>query len=167
MEKYIETREKSLRCLKLADHMLTMTYPLLQDPKLLIAVMENLFLALANAMASILHWERKYKRIPPFHDNFESKLSLFRQYIARKYNISPNYLLLLEEIKEVIYEHKQSAVEFSRKEKFVIASDSYGLKTLSQKQLKDYLQKTKLFIHQILTVLEENERSTGKISGRA
>ncbi|MBN1502689.1 hypothetical protein JW930_04030 [Candidatus Woesearchaeota archaeon] len=163
MEKYQEAREKSLKCLNIADHMLTMTYPLVRDSKLLVAVMENLFLAQANALAAILYWERLYKRIPPFHDNFESKLNLFRSYIIKKYNVSAGYIGLLQEVKELIYEHKQSAIEFSRKNRFVIASDDYRLKTLSMKQMKDILQKTKLFIEQILTLLEENERSVRKV----
>ena len=43
MESYEIARDKAKRHVKIADHMLTQTYPLIQDPKLLIAVMDNIF----------------------------------------------------------------------------------------------------------------------------
>src|SRR3989338_261446 len=95
MEKFQESRERARRNIQLADHMLTQTYPLVKDPKLLLAVIENIFLALTNAMASVLYYERLFKRIPPFHDNFESKFYLFKMKTAMKYNIGPDYLKLM------------------------------------------------------------------------
>ena len=44
MEKFQELREISKKKIFLADHILTQTYPLLKDPKLLLATTENIFL---------------------------------------------------------------------------------------------------------------------------
>jgi hypothetical protein len=158
MEKYIQAKEKALKSISVADHMLTMTYPLVQDPKLLLAVVENIFLGLTNAMATLLYYERLFKRIPPFHDTFQSKFNMFKMKIITKYNISKEYLKFILEIKEIVHEHKESAVTFSRKNKFVICDDDYKLKTLSIKDLKTHLEKAKLFIHEICTILDKNER---------
>jgi hypothetical protein len=57
MEKFQELREVAKKKLQLADHILTMTYPIVNDSKLLLAVVENMFLALTNAMGSVLYYE--------------------------------------------------------------------------------------------------------------
>ena len=78
MEKFQELRDAANKKLQLADHILTMTYPIVKDPKLLLSVVENLFLAFSYGIGSVLHYERLFKRIPPFPDNFASKFELFR-----------------------------------------------------------------------------------------
>ena len=146
MEAYEDAREKAKRHIKIADHMLTQTYPLIQDPKLLVAVMSNIFSALTNSMSAMLYYDRLFKRIPPFHDSFESKFNIFRARCARRYNLGTESILLIQEIKEIIKEHKESQFEFSRKGKFVICSDNYRMKTISVEKMKDYIKKTKSFV---------------------
>ncbi|MBN2421755.1 hypothetical protein JXB41_00890 [Candidatus Woesearchaeota archaeon] len=158
MERYEEAREKALKCISIADHMLTMTYPLLQDPRLLLASIENIFLGLSNAIGSLLYFDRLYKRIPPFHSNFESKFNMFKMKCVPRYDINREYLRFISNVKELVYENKKSPVTFSRKDKFVICADDYKLKTLSFNELKKNLEKAKLFIHEICLVIEKNER---------
>jgi hypothetical protein len=146
MEKFQELREEAKKKLKVADHMLTMTYPLVQDNKLLLAVMQNIFLALTYAMGSILHYERTFKTIPPFQDNFSSKFNMFRAKIVDRYKIDKQYVDFIEEVKDVIVQHKESPVEFVRKDRFVICSDDYKMKTISTETMKEYLYKTKSFL---------------------
>ena len=136
MEEFQLARSKSQEKLKLADHMLTQTYPLINDPKLLVAVMENLFLALTNSMASLLYYERTFKRIPPFVDNFENKFELFRQKCLPRYDLSKEYLALISAIKDAVIAHRKAPVEFARKNNFVICSDTYQLKTITVEQIK-------------------------------
>ena len=155
MEKFQEMREIARKKLQVADHMLTMTYPFVQDPKLLIAVMENLFLALANSMTSLLYYDRLFKRIPPFQDTFPSKFNMFKTKYANKFD--KEYMDLIQEIKEIILEHRKSPVEFSKKDKFVICSDNYKMKTVTLNQLKDYIKKTKLFINKTNQLMSKNE----------
>ena len=64
MEKYEEIRDKAIKNIKIADHMLTQTYPLVKDPRLLLTVLENVFLSLTNAIGALLYFERLYKRVP-------------------------------------------------------------------------------------------------------
>ncbi len=166
MKEYEEAKERAIRSLKVADHMLTITYPLVQDTKILVTVMENIFLGLTNAIAALLYWERKYKKIPPFHENFDSKFNTFKLYCVERYNISKGYLPFLMEIKEIIHEHKNSPVEFTRKNKFVIASKDYKLKSFSISDVKNYLSKAKLFIQEVLSIIEKNERFSTRFKGR-
>src|SRR3989338_8825470 len=108
MEKFQELRDVAKKKIYLADYMLTQTYPLIQDTKLLLAVMENIFLALTNAMGSILYYERLFKRIPPFHDNFDSKFNMFRAKIVDNHNIEKEHVKFIQDVKDIIIAHKKS-----------------------------------------------------------
>ena len=155
MEKFQELREIAKKKLQLADHILTMTYPVVNDGRLLVAVAENLFLALTNTMGSVLHYERLFKRIPPFHDNFSSKFNLFKEY-AEKENIDVGYLRLIQNMKNIILKHKKSPVEFTRKDQFVICNGSFKLHTISVNELKDYVSKAKSFLSNTESIISGN-----------
>lgn len=157
MERFQEHREKAKRHAHIADHMLTQTYPMIKDPKLLLAVLENIFLSLTNAMSALLYYERMYKRVPPFHDNFESKFNLMKMKLADRLNISRDYLHLIQEVKNLVSEHKSAPVEFQRKDVFVICSDNYRMQTVSLNQMKNYVSKTKTFIGEVNNILNKDE----------
>lgn len=157
MEQFQLLREKAKNRVKIADHMLSVTYPLIKDTKLLLVITENIFLALASAMGAILYYDRLFKKIPPFHDSFESKFNIFRERCVNRYNIDKKYLLLLQDIKKMMVEHKKSPIEFSRKGKFVICSDTYRMRTISLNQLKDYLFQTKTFVQRAIDIVSKNE----------
>ena len=120
MEQFQEYREKAGYKLKIADHMLTMTYPLVKDTKLLLIILENIFLSMTYAMTAILYYERLFKRIPAFTDNFESKFHMFKEKCVNRYNIDIKYLRVMKDLKDILIEHKKSPMEFERKGKFVI-----------------------------------------------
>ena len=125
MEQFQAAREKSREKIKIADHILSSTFPLVKDPRLLIGVMDNIFLALTNAMSSVLYYEKLFKRIPDFKDDFNSKFNMFKERIVRKYNLNIEYVYLIQDIKNLIIEHKKSPMEFSRGENFVICINKY------------------------------------------
>lgn len=152
-KKYEEFREKALKDLKLADHIFTMTYPLVNDPKLLKVVIKNIYNAMKNTIAMLLNYERYYKRIPPFSENYEAMVELCKE-IFSKYKISQNYISFLYQIKEKMELQKKSEVEFVRKEKVVFASKDYDLNTLSVYEIKEYLAKAKLFMKEIMDIIK-------------
>lgn len=157
MEDFQIVRDKARKNLKVADHMTFMTYPLVKDTRVLLAIMENIFLALTNSMGAILHYDRLFKRVPPFHDTYESKYNLFKERCVRRYNLSKDYLKLMEEVKEIILQHKKSPVEFTRKDAFVICSDNYKIKTITVEKVKDYISRTKRFVKDMETITSKDE----------
>lgn len=157
MEKFQEARDKAVKNLKIADHMIGVTYPLLKDNKLLLAAMENLFLSLSNAMNAILYYDRLFKRVPPFADTFDVKFNLFKNMCAPRYNLKPAHAQLIKEIRNILVCHKKSPVEFSRKDTFVICSSDYRLRTITQKELKEYLGEAKVFIQLMSGIVQQNE----------
>ena len=158
MEKFQVLRENAKKTVRMADHILTVTYPLLKDPKILVSAAKNIFSAAEQAMTSVLEHERLFKRIPSYQDNFESKFRVFKEKIVPRHNISPGNVKTIRELKDILSAHKESPVEFTRKEKYVICSDDYDMKTLSEKQLKNHLKNTKIFIEQASLLTTKNER---------
>jgi len=157
MEKFQEVREKAKKHIKIADHMISVTFPLVKDNKLLLAVIENIFLAYTNAIGSLLYFERVFKRIPPFQDNFESKFMMFKEMCVQKYKIDRNYIADIQDLKNIILSHKKSPIEFTRKDRFVICSNNYTLETISISNIKKYLDKAKLFIEEINNITSKDE----------
>jgi len=161
MEKFQEALEKSRQNLKVAEHMVFVTYPFVKDNKILLAVVENIFLSMTNTMGALLHYERLFRQIPPFHDNYESKLRMFKEKLVRKFRIDQKNLLAMEELKNIILDHKKSPVEFSRANKLVICSDDYSMKTISIESVKVYLSAARQFQKDAEGIVSVNETIFG------
>jgi len=157
MERFQELREAAKKKLNVADHMLFVTFPLVKDTKLLLAIMENVFLSMSYAMSSVLHYERLFKRIPSFHDNFENKFNLFKENCVKKYGFNMEHINLIREIKDIIVEHRKSPIEFVRKDRFVICSNNYSVRTIDINQIKKYIAEAKSFIREIDNIVSQNE----------
>ncbi|MEK6917073.1 MAG: hypothetical protein AABW92_04990 [Nanoarchaeota archaeon] len=153
MEHYQESREKAIKHMKVADHILIMTYPLVQDPKLLKLVFKNIYLSIENLLLSLVHYESKYFKIPKFDGDFHSLLDLVKP-VMKKYNISVGYSNFLDELNHVMKTQRDADVEFIRKDKFVFASEDYKLNIVSQQKLKDYIVKGKLLTREVLKVIK-------------
>lgn len=157
MEKFQEQREKARKTIQLADHMLTMTYPMLKDPKILLSVLDNINNSIDLIISSILELERTFKRVPGYQDNFDSKLRVFREKVMPKYKISQEHLKLILKVRELMLAHKESPVEFTRKNNLVMATDNYEIRTLNDKSLKEIIFKAKVFINEVAKVTEQND----------
>jgi hypothetical protein len=157
MEKFQELREISNKKILLADHIITQTYPLLKDPKLLLAALENIFLAYTNSMGSLLYYERLFKRIPSFQESFESKFRVFLDHCIERHDIKQEDINTIKEIKDIIVQHRQSPVEFSREDQFVICSNTYNMKTINVDEIKKMIKNSKDFIRKINKITMKNE----------
>lgn len=159
MKRYEEFQSLAIKKLQLADHILTMTYPIIKDARLLLAVAENIFLSLTYAMTSILHYESFYKRIPPFPDTFSEKFNIFKESCVEKYKINKEVIKLIQDIKGLVILHKKSPIEFQKNGKFIICNESYNIKSISQDEMKDYMSKAKSFIKNTSAIIETNIRT--------
>jgi len=156
MEKFQIARKEALSRIRAADHMLTQTFHLIKDPKLLISVFSNIAIGTESTMEAILHYDRAFKKIPPFHDTFSSKLHLFQNTSANLHNLG-NYVAFLARINDISEKHKKSPMEFGRQDSFVICDDNYGFKTLTAKDLKKIVDEAKQFYAEAEKITKENE----------
>ena len=157
MEKFQEARQNAIKYLKTADHMVSVTYNVVKDTKLLVAILENLNLALQETMNSILYYDRMFKKIPPYQDTFESSYNMFRLKSARHYNLDTEYITTIAEVKEMLDEHRKAPVEFIKNDKFVICSESYRMKALSIMDIKKFVARAKLFIQEANIITSKND----------
>ncbi len=145
---------------KLADHIAYVTYPLLKETKLLLTILENTNKSLILALNAYLYYDYLYKRISYVPDKLEEKLDIFERSSAKRYDLV-GYKQLILETNEILKKHKDAPVAFVKKDKLVICSKNYKIKTLEIKDAKMYLSKAKPFIsrlHNILKQEHENKR---------
>ena len=153
MENFYRLIKEANSAFSTADHLTYVTYPLLKEVKLSIIVVENLHSAVTKAMDAILYYDRMYKRINPIQDNFDAKIGVFRNSCARRYQIDEKHINLIKELRNIVSSHKESPMEFVRRDKFVICSDSYSkIKTIDINKLKEYVILTRLFIDKINSI---------------
>jgi transcription-repair coupling factor (superfamily II helicase) len=137
-EKYLEYLENAFASLKKADHIVYITFPWVKDKKLLLLGFEELYKAVYSMINAILQYEYLYKRISLYknqRDNFET----FKSECSRRYGISVDEMNAIINIFNIFRKHKESSMEFMRKEKIVIMMDNFKNETID-------LDKVKLFL---------------------
>jgi hypothetical protein len=148
------------RRLHVADHFLTQTYPLMQDPKLLVSALEGLVKSVEEAVDAMLLFEREQGRIPAYHEgNFAAKLALIRGDVAKRYNFGHIDLAMIEEMHGLLKAHKDSAMEFSRHGKYIMAQHDFQLQTISVEKIKTYLARAKTLYTKIHDVIISPRRN--------
>jgi len=136
--------EKAKKSLQIADHLTYMTFPIVKENKLLLKVIEELYLAIINAINAILQYEYTYKRIQIYKDAKENFRTFQR--VALRYSINQEQLSKITEILTLAEKHKKSPFEFSKNDKIVIMSDNSRIDTLNIDKIKAFILETKDFL---------------------
>jgi hypothetical protein len=158
MEKFEENIILANKAFKTADHLTYVTFPLVKDIKLIITIIENLYLSAINCMDALLEYDRLYKRIGPYSDNFEARFEVFKNKSSIRYDVPRDCVNSIGELRNLISSHNKSPMEFVRKDQFVICSSNYQMKTINIDKIKDYLVKLKSMINLINNIKKEMER---------
>jgi len=151
MEAFVAALGEARKRLAAADHILTQSYPLIKDPKLLVAVMTNLSRAVEETVESYLAYEVSRQRLAAVPESPKARLALFQR------RVPAEFLRLVGELRETMQEHRQSPVEFSRQGSFVICDESYHLRTLNDEQLRRHLRCAKAFLGFIEEKVKRND----------
>lgn len=146
MEEHFVALQEAKDAAKIADHMVTITYNVVNDPKLLVVVAEKIFTAMKSAIRSVLLYEVYQKRIPAYKEDFQEMFSLFKVRCSRRYQFDPKYVETIHTIHNLVQHHQESPVEFSRKENYVICSEEYKTDVISKKFLSEAIASAKMFI---------------------
>ncbi|MBI5392565.1 hypothetical protein HZA96_01730 [Candidatus Woesearchaeota archaeon] len=146
MEQYLLELETARKSIKSAEHMVTMTYDVINDPKLFVTLAQRMYSAAVSIMRAILFFERYQRKIPAFDEDVLAMLELFKIRTTRRYSLSMDYAKLIEELRAIVDGYKKSPVAFKRKENYVICDDKYNLNVLTKEKSKLYLDRTKKFL---------------------
>lgn len=156
MEMYETLMKKALNDFKTVDHMVYVTYPLVNDPKLMFGIVDKLFNALIDVITAILNYDYLYKRISHVPENLNEKLELFKKVINKRYNFDRTIFLLIEDLNKFKEFRKRGAMEFVRRENLVIFGNNFNTKSMNYKKVKEYVNKSKGFILNANNLLIKN-----------
>jgi len=138
MEKFQENLNQAIRNLKIADHMTYVTFPLINEQRLLLKIFDEIYKSIINCINAILNYEYLYKKIRLYRDN-NNNLQTFINKCSKNYSLTNEQIKRIKEILEMNRKHKQSAMEFVRKDKIIILSDNLRTETLDIQIIKKYL----------------------------
>ena len=156
MEEYELLIKRALFNLKTADHLIYVTYPLVNDPKLITSIIGRLFSALDDTITAILNYDYLYKRINSIPDGLDDKLELFKKVIDKRYSFDRNILSLISELNKFVEFRNKSPIEFVRRENLVVCSPSYNTKAINFRKVKEYVNQSKMFIFNVARLLIKN-----------
>jgi len=139
MEKFKEDFQKAVRSLKIADHMTYVTYPLINEKRLLLKIFTEITNSITHCISSILDYEKINSR-PPIELFIEN---------AKKYEISNSQIKQIQEILKINRKYKESAMEFVKKNKIVILSENLQTQTLDIIKIKEFLLIAKEFLMKV------------------
>jgi len=137
-EKFQENLEDAIKNLQIADHLAYITLPLVKDNRLLLKIFDSIYKSIISCINAILNYEYLYKRIK-IYKSTEENLQTFVHKCAKNYNLTNKQIKEIQQIILLNKQHKQSAMEFVKKDKVVILSDSLGTQIIDIQKIKEYL----------------------------
>jgi len=137
MEEFEKNFKEAVKHLQIADHMTYVTFPLVNENRLLLKIFDEIYLSIIYCVNTILYYEYLYKRIE-LYDSYRDNLDTFVR-IARDYNLNHEQVKRITEIIDLNKRHKKSAMEFVRNDKVVIMSDNLGTQIIDIILIKQYL----------------------------
>ena len=148
MEEFQENLKEAARRLQIAAHMTYLTYPMINDKRILLKIFKEIFNSINCGIRAALFFEAKLSDVSVYSDN-EFNMQLFVNKFSKFYELEDRQIGRLMEIYELNKIHEDSAMEFVKKEKMVIMSDNLGLKTMDIQKIKEYLFFAKEFLKSI------------------
>ena len=143
---YRESLQKAQLKFDIAFHLLTVSFPVIKDPKLLMVIIDNIFSSLEYSMDTVLKYERELRLVPVYGDSFKAKFNLFRLKCVKRNNVPHSVVDTMMDLNKLIDLHRKSPMEFPRGGNYVICSEDYHLRTVSTKEIRIFLDEAKKFI---------------------
>jgi len=137
-EKFQTNLKEAIRALQIADHMTYVTFPLVKEQRLILKIFDEIYKSIIGCINAILNYEYLYKRIKLYRDNNDN-MQTFIDKCAKNYTLNNEQIKKIKEILELNKKHKQSAMEFVKKDKVVILSDNLKTQVLTIQIIKQYL----------------------------
>lgn len=147
MQQFQDNLSKAVRHIQIADHMAYVTYPLVNDKRLILKIFEETHESIINLIIAAVDYETFSKDLEILK-NDEEKIKRFFSIYSRNY-LTGEQIIQIKEIIEINQKHRQSAVEFVRKDKIVIMLDNLKTHSLDIRIIKSYLLTAKEFLMKV------------------
>lgn len=122
-----------------ADHILSVTFPVIQDPKLLLRALEHLDKAARSTITVAVKREYLYGRVRLSSEGERNKEAFFRV-CGGRYAVSESDAAALREVLDLGSRHRASTVEFIQQGKAVLLDDQLGSVTIACPRLQQLAQ---------------------------
>jgi len=152
-ETYAESVEKAIKNIRIADHMLYVTYPVIKDKRLLLKALDQIYDSIICIINAVLQYDYLFKRIQICKDA-QANFQTFLEKCARRYNITPEESLEITKIISLMNSHKKSPIEFQRKDRIIIMSDNLKTTSIDSENLKKCLTLAKSLVTKIRAVMK-------------
>lgn len=140
------------REVQVSDHLLTVTYPMAQDPKLLMSVVDHSKRAIEGAAAALVAHEIRNGYVPPV------RVSRPQEAVATVGDMARNRRLPVAAAQEAarlygdlcltMQQYRESPAVFARGGKYVLAADEFSsLREITPEELRRALKTVKEFVH--------------------
>lgn len=158
MEQFYQLVADANRSFDTADHLAYVTFPVVNDLKLLLGIAEQLHRAATKAMEALLWYDAEYKRISSMPATFSQQIDVFKRATAKRYQIPRECIVLLEELQDILAHRQTARLEFVKRDKFIFASENFKVRTLSLPKIKEYIQITRLLVEKLNGVKQSVDR---------
>jgi hypothetical protein len=144
----------ALRQLHIADHLLSVTYPVVNDPKLLLSVAEHCRRAVEDVAETYVQQaidrkEYEYPKKAIVDGKPDMLLAFLDLHTIRKLPVqhAPEAIAAAQRLRGILQKHKQAHNAFHREGKLVIANDEFStIDHLSPEEMKSDIALCKRFI---------------------
>jgi hypothetical protein len=139
--------EEAKRILKIADHMVYVTYPVINENRLLIKILAQINNVMSSVVLAVLENEYANKRIKSYADlkmNFQSFMES-----SKRYGLEKPHIESMKKVAALMELHSQSSMEFVKKGSFVIMSDSMHTEEITYPLVKSLLSAIKQILDSV------------------
>jgi len=147
MENYHKNLLKAEENLKKVERLIVLSQ-VSKNKNLMLITLEEIEKAIRNCISSILHYDYGLKRVKLYKD---SKLN-FREFevkSSKNFSIAPNEIDMIKEILNASKNHKNSPMEFMKKEEIIIMSDDQSFTKISMEKLTNFLKTAKNLLEKV------------------
>lgn len=152
MEKISESLKEAEKRIKKIDHLIYISFPLIQDKKLLLNAIIEINDIIKKCINIILQREYFYKRIKIYKEpkiNFKT----FEEKCAKRYNIDKQEINLILELFDIAKTHKKSPLEFVKNDRIIILSENSESYCINLEKTRQFLDLGKKIITKIKNIL--------------
>ncbi len=139
---------KGLENMKVANHVMSVTWNVVKDPKLLITIIEKTYDATMNLIMYAIQraYDNKIIRIIPQSD--EAKIALFDERLAYSFENGKDVLSVARSCFKLRQDLKKGII-LAKDNKIILYKESYDTDIMTFKDVKEMLNKVKKFYDEL------------------
>ncbi len=152
MKAVIDNLMESDKAYQRANHLLSVTFPLIKNKNLLIKIVQEIKNSVTKTVVAVLQYEYMCKRIKITPDP-ERNFQIFEEECAKKYEITQKELEQIRNLFELTKKQKESVMDIMKNDKVIHLSKDLTTETITPEKAKEFLdisrgifQKTKEYI---------------------